>query len=158
MMRRKAVVFAILTAALLCFIWGQSLTSADASQDESMGIVAWLKPILDPQGRVDDEVFHHAVRKAAHFSEFAALGFCMCGLFLSLPWKGSDNRLRAPAAPAALAACALTACIDECIQLFNPGRSPKLTDVLLDTCGAAFGIAVLLLISFITHKRKKTAG
>ena len=154
-MRRSAVVFAILTAVMLCFIWGQSLTPSKTSHSESMGIVAWIKPILDPQNRIEEEAFHHYVRKAAHFSEFAALGFCVSGLFFSLQWNARRRRARLPAA---LASCALTACIDECIQLFNPGRGPMLTDVLLDVCGAAFGIAVLLLVSFITHKRKKTAG
>ena len=152
MMNRRAIVFAVLTAALLCFIWGQSLAPIGASDAESRGVLRWLQPLIDPQGRIDEESFHHFVRKAAHFSEFAALGFCMCGWFLNLQWKKPNHRV-----PAALGACVLAACMDEGIQCFNPGRGPKLTDVLLDSCGALFGIAVVLTLLFIINKCRKTA-
>jgi VanZ family protein len=37
-----------------------------------------------------------------------------------------------------LALCALFACGDEFHQIFVPGRTPLVSDVLLDSCGAMF--------------------
>ena len=46
------------------------------------------------------------------------------------------------------------ACIDECIQIFSPGRNPSLVDVGIDTAGAAVGV-VLLLAVYSTRKGRK---
>ena len=152
-MNRKALAFAVFVLLILCFIWGQSLLPHDASDEESRGIVRWLKPLLDPNDRVDVESFHHYLRKTAHFTEFAALGFCMSGFYWNLPWKKPALRL-----PASFGSCVLAACIDETIQVFNPGRGPGVKDVLLDSFGAAFGILVFLLFRWILEKRKKAAA
>lgn len=151
-MSKKAIVFAVFVILILCFIWGQSLLPHDASDGESRGIVAWLKPLLDPNDRIDGETFHHYLRKTAHFTEFAALGFCMSGFCWNLTWKKPALRL-----PASFGSCVLAACVDETIQVFNPGRGPGVKDVLLDSCGAAFGILVFLLLRWILERRKKAA-
>ena len=151
-MNRKALAFAVLVLLILCFIWGQSILPHEASDGESRGIVAWLKPLLDPHDRIDGETFHHYLRKTAHFTEFAALGFCMSGFYWNLSWKKPALRL-----PVSIASCVLTACIDETIQVFNPGRGPGVKDVLLDSCGAIFGILVFLLLRWILERRKKAA-
>ena len=149
-MKRRAIIFGVLTALLLCFIWGQSVLPHDLSAGESSRLMAFLKPLLDPRGRIDDGVFHHYLRKTAHFTEYAALGFCMSGFLKNLHWRRKPG-LRAPAS---VAACALAAVIDECIQLFSFERGPQVTDVLLDSVGALFGIAVFLLISLWTDKTR----
>ena len=46
----------------------------------------------------------------------------------------------------------LYACSDEIHQLFVNGRSGEFTDVLLDTCGAGFGILVVITMSLICCK------
>lgn len=145
-MKRRAIVFGILTALLLCFIWGQSLLPRDVSTGESGRVMHWLKPLLDPGGRIDDDVFHHWLRKAAHFSEYAALGLCLCGFLHNLPWKRETLRI-----PCSLMLCIVFAAVDEWIQLFSDGRSANVWDVLLDSAGAAVGIAIVLL--FVHRKR-----
>ena len=149
-MKRSAIVFAILTALLLGFIWGNSFMPKNVSASESGFLMELLKPLLDPKGRVDDEAFHHYLRKAAHFSEYAALGFCMSGFLLGLNWK--YRRLRIPVT---FLACVLTAGIDETIQVFSDGRGPKLRDVALDSGGAIVGIAVFCLLSMLLSRLKK---
>ena len=151
MKRAGAVAFAVLTVLLLCFIWGQSTLPREVSAGESSRLMQFFKPLLDPNGRIEDEVFHHYLRKAAHFSEYAALGFSMSGFLFCLEWKRRPS-LRIPAA---VVCCILTAAIDESIQLFSVGRGPHIRDVLLDSCGALFGAAVLLLISACLRKLKK---
>ena len=153
-MKRLAILFGLLTLALLCFIWGQSTLPREISASESGRLLAWLKPLLDPNDRISDEDFHHYLRKAAHFTEYAALGFCISGFLFNLPHK---RERRWPFLAAA--ACVLAASVDETIQIFAADRGPMLTDVLLDGCGALFGLAVFLLLLKMLHARKKrTAG
>ena len=149
-MKRRAIFFGVLTALVLCFIWGQSFLPLNVSVGESRGIMSFLKPLLDPGERIDDDVFHHLVRKTAHFTEYAALGFCMLGFLKNLAWK--QNML---CLPLTVAFCVAAAAIDETIQIFSNARGPRVTDVLLDSCGALFGIAVFLLLTALIRKTTK---
>ena len=144
-----AGVFAVLTFLLLCFIWGQSMLPREASAAESSRWMLVLKPLLDPGNQISDDTFHHYLRKAAHFSEYAALGFCMSGFLMNLQWKRTRARI-----PTIVACCVLTAAIDESIQLFSEGRGAQISDVLLDACGALFGLAVFLLLFFALRRKK----
>ena len=150
MNRRRTIIFAVLVFLLLCFIWGQSMLPRKVSAEESVRLMRLLKPILDPSGRIDDDGFHHSLRKAAHFSEYAALGFCVSGLLFSVARARGIRRLISVSG-----ACAVAAFIDEGIQLFAPGRGAQLSDVLLDTCGAAFGMAVFLLLGRLIRTHRK---
>ena len=47
------------------------------------------------------------------------------------------------------------AAIDENLQRFSAGRSPKVLDVLLDSCGALFGLLVFLLLAWIISAMKR---
>ena len=49
----------------------------------------------------------------------------------------------------------LAACVDETIQLFVPGRGPRVTDVLLDSVGVTCGILLLVAGYTIYQKKKK---
>lgn len=73
------------------------------------------------------------VRKAAHFSEFALLGFCLRQL------TGSYG-VRRPTRRAWLAGT-LYACTDEVHQLFVASRAGMWQDVLLDSSGVLAGVA-----------------
>lgn len=148
MKRRSAVIFGILTILLLCFIWGQSLLPQDKSAGESRFVMQFLKPLLDPSDRIDADLFHHLLRKTAHFTEYAALGLCACGLSCSFPWKR-----RAACAAAPILLCAFAAAADETIQLFSAGRGPQVRDVLLDCSGALFGIAIYALLLRLKRRR-----
>jgi len=148
--RNRTVLFGCMTAIMLVFIWGHSLLSVSASAGESEGLMRLIKPLLDPMDRIDDDLFHHLLRKTAHFTEFALLGICMYGLMHSLNWRMSNH----PAAAAALA-CVLAAFIDEGIQLFIASRGAQLRDVALDSAGAVTGVALSLLFHWILAKQRK---
>ena len=100
-------------------------------------ILLWLFPHIS-EDTID--LVHHCVRKTAHCVEYSILAF--------LIWRV----VRASAAVAlqrpsrhfrlALLLAALYAATDETHQLFVPGREAAVGDVLLDTCGAAVGLAV----------------
>ena len=48
----------------------------------------------------------------------------------------------------------LIACLDEFIQLFSPGRSSQISDILIDTVGVVIGILVVKLVHYIRYKTK----
>lgn len=92
----------------------------------------------------------YLVRKSAHFSEFAALGFFLLGHIRALGTKAS---LRRPALWA-LAVGVLYAVSDELHQGFVSGRSPGLVDVVIDSAGVCCGVLVMALLLSLFRRRK----
>lgn len=128
----------------LVFIWGNSLLSAEASAAFSQ----WVKEMLAFLLPSDDGVLqggHGLLRKIAHFLEFCSLGLCLGWLFAMV----KKHPVAIP-----LACGVATACIDETIQIFVPGRGPGILDVLIDTLGVCTGLA-LLYAAYYVYKHKK---
>ncbi len=101
------------------------------------------------------EVFEHPIRKLAHFSEFAAMGFLQYSLLRSLLGK-KKWLFWATALWLVISAAA-----DEVHQLFVPGRWGSVSDVIIDTGGGIFGVLVCLItISFykkiVFNRAKRT--
>ena len=86
--------------------------------------------------RMDGLVF--LIRKLAHATEYAVLAVCV-GLHVlaSRKERGLLYFL------AVVGVCALYACSDEVHQLFVSGRSGQISDVCVDTAGAAVGALFL---------------
>lgn len=148
------VLFALLSLALVCFIFGNSFQNAAVSNKVSGAVAQTIAPVGQEINSPEGLSFHKLVRKLAHFVEFAALGFCLGGLFHSLRSKGAV-RFFGPAA-----AALIVAVLDESIQIFN-GRNASVKDVLLDFSGAVFGLAVLSLLCWLilcirSHKKGET--
>jgi VanZ family protein len=149
MMKRstpRLLINGVITLGLLCFIWGNSLLPGKDSGELS-GFVGMLLQKLLPFLNLQSETGMHFLRKAAHFSEFAALGMSFTWLFGMLSGK------KAWALSLPLICGAAAAAIDETIQRFVPDRGPSIFDVGIDTAGVAFGIGLLLLIHFIRKKK-----
>lgn len=89
------------------------------------------------------------VRKAAHFAEFAVLGAFIMTFLSTFSLKLIYS------AAISVSLCALYAAGDEFHQLFVSGRSGQMSDVLLDTCGAIFGVFMVCLILHLISKKKK---
>ena len=137
-----------LIIGILCFIWGNSLLPGEDSGQLS-GFVGMMLQKLLPFVDLQSEMGLHLLRKAAHFSEFAALGMSLAWLFGML----SKQRLLSLALP--LLSGAGAAAIDETIQLFSPNRGPSIRDVGIDTAGVITGIAVLTLLHYLYKRMKK---
>ena len=132
-------------AALLCFIWGNSLLPGEISGKLS----DWLKSILAfllPQEVPGVTTGGGLLRKIAHFTEFAALGAALAWRFGMLEKRKAN----------ALVFGALAACVDETIQLFVPDRGPAIRDVVIDTCGVIAGMGFTLLAHKITKYSKQS--
>lgn len=83
------------------------------------------------------------IRKLAHFSEYAALGFS-----LILPMRAfySGSFKKKTLFLISWMVCIAYAASDELHQFFSPGRSPQIRDVVIDSFGALAGILLGLLL------------
>ena len=127
----------------LVFIWGNSLLPGWISG----AISDFAKKILEllfAQGEPGPENGGFLLRKLAHFTEFTALGMCLCWLFGMLG-KGRLLPLFCGAA---------AACVDETIQIFVPGRVSSLRDVCIDSCGVLLGVILLSVGHYCMCKKK----
>jgi len=88
---------------------------------------------------------HLLIRKAAHLAEYATLGVVLFRA-LGSTYRGLLRDERWKIAALALGIAALYAVSDEFHQSFVPSRHPSASDVLIDTCGAFLGIAIIFAI------------
>ena len=98
-----------------------------------------------------DEIFERTekiIRKIAHFSIYALVGFLLMGLVSTFKLKEKNRIL------ISLILGVLYATSDEIHQLFSPGRSAQITDVYIDTLGILVGIFVILLFIKVFEKIK----
>ena len=130
-----------LIAALLTFIWGNSLMPGRISQAISDAL-AWLLLGTKPVGG-EMAAGSGILRKLAHFTEFTALGMCLAWLHGML----GKGKIR-PFVWGVLAAAA-----DETIQCFVPERGPGIRDVCIDSAGVLTGIILLWLGHDYVKKR-----
>ena len=118
-----------------------SFAAADSDRQSDLIVNALTLAFPDLKGAA---FLVNVVRKSAHFLEYALLGLLTARAF----------RLSRKSVWFAVPVCALYAASDEFHQTFTPGRSGELGDVLLDTCGATFGIFIYWL--FTRNKPLKT--
>ena len=141
----------VVLLVLWCFvIWQFSLQPATTSSGASSQVQEFCNDVLESVG-VDAELSENTVRKAAHFLEFFVLGVLSAACFFAYGFR--HWQLLSPLVFVPVAA------IDECIQVFVPGRGPHILDVLLDcfggACGALAAAALILLILYIKNKKEK---
>ncbi|MBQ8239049.1 MAG: VanZ family protein [Oscillospiraceae bacterium] len=138
-MKRRVRICVALITVNLAFIWGNSLLPGEISGMLSDWLASLLGGGQPPAGGTG------LLRKLAHFSEFACLGFLLARL-AHLKGERGHHLISL-----ALLGGLLTACIDESIQLLTPDRGPSLVDVWIDTCGVATGVAALFVIHYMKN-------
>lgn len=140
-----------LTAAM---IFGFSGQDGDASMGMSdrvvIPVVTWVHqndPAI-PMQRLEALYWtlQTIIRKGAHLTEFALLGFWLRLLCASYAWP--------KAWLLAWGAGTLYAAADEFHQLFSAGRCAQWTDVLIDSTGAAIGTLAAAGILRLYEKRR----
>lgn len=146
-----------ITAAIMIFIFFHSAKNATQSSAQSDPIAKVVYSIVVPDDTaitVEQKAdimnsIQLLVRKSAHFLIFAALGF---SFFASLTTHFVGTKKKFILSQIFSSAYAAT---DEFHQLFVEGRAGRLSDVLLDSAGAIFGISLCFAIIFLITKIKK---
>ena len=133
---RRSFRWAAALVVWIAFVWGHSLIQGPQSSAESGLVVSILAPAFRAVGVTDADAMSFLVRKCAHFSEYAVLGVLARGFF-----SARAAETGRPALPSGLAV-ALVPVVDECLQLFVPGRSGQPSDVLIDLAGFLAGVLV----------------
>lgn len=142
--------FAAAALAAIVFIFSNSLQPAEISGAVSGGMLNVINTWLDSHGFIT--ISEHFLRKCAHLCEFGVLGILLSSAFYLLAPSAAREIARFASA---LAAAAAVAICDETIQYFVPGRACLVTDMLIDTLGAALGCtAIMILIAFLRRHRK----
>ena len=165
--------FAVLAIACLIFFFASQDGAASSRTSEGLArlLLRWTRPGFDALTAKEQtkllDAMQVAVRKAAHFIEFAALGF-----FLHLhvfAWyrlvrrvvskrDSSSRRFRLPWWIWSLPIGCLYAVTDEIHQGFVADRAPRIADVGVDTVGVIAGMSVCALMLWLVvrlHRRKK---
>ncbi len=128
--------------------------SAQLSDGLTMQVLRRILPgISDLSVAAQAEVlglFTYIVRKVAHFTEYAILG--MLAWFAFRPWVVSVKRT----AFLAWIFAVVYACTDEFHQMFRGGRTPQFMDIGIDSLGALFGIALIVVVRIVyLYSREK---
>lgn len=151
----------LMTVSWMTVIFLYSAQHAQQSSQNSAGIVEriiqWAYPDyqeLSPaeQLKVSNTVTF-VVRKGAHMTEYAILAilFYTAGSVFKL-FSKTWTKLLIP-----FSVTVLYAATDEFHQLFVPGRSGEVRDVLIDALGAMFGILIAYAITKWTGRKKKSS-
>jgi VanZ family protein len=142
MQKKKTIAWGAVLAwmALIFFLSHQP---AEVSSGMSSGIAEKIMVLIEtsaPAAGIDVDVLHTFVRKNAHFFAYLILGVLA---FVALLQSGLTGLSGALAAFGIAVGYAIS---DEAHQLFIPGRSGEVRDVLIDSTGAAVGIGIYLLL------------
>lgn len=136
---KKQWILPALIAVWIAFIFFHSLKPIDDSMKESGWVLAIIQKILPFMSM-------YLVRRLAHFTEFAVLGFLAANLF------GGRCQHKLSALVFSLMTGMTTALCDETIQLFSEGRSGRLQDAWLDIAGACTGaLAAFAIRALVKH-------
>ena len=136
-----AVIFWLLCIAVMYVIFMFSSATGEESEEVSQNL---LSKIVEFIGNF---ITHNTLRKLAHFSEFAALGFCFSG---AIHYTFGKKKFYLPLIPSFVYAVS-----DEIHQYFVPERACALKDVVIDSAGALLAVGVFTAaICFITPLKK----
>lgn len=145
----------LFTLLYLGWIFSNSLATAQQSGAASGKVRDAVQKIVDfffGKGQIC--VSHRFIRKAAHFSEFALLGFL--AFFMYDTYFSARKKATAICAFLAAGTTLAGGAADECIQIFADGRGPSVFDAMIDFAGGICGVFVALAVFFIAKKVKNT--
>lgn len=137
--KKKINILLVILWTILIFIMS-SFNSTDSS-NQSNFIVNIISNIFNIN---NIELLSLIIRKLAHFTEYFILGLLVYNMIYSYNKKKYI----------AIIICILYAISDEIHQLFIPGRSCQILDMLIDSIGSTSGIYFLYLIYKIISKKK----
>lgn len=142
----KRWILYILLGLIVFFIWDNSMQNGGSSDGFSLLFAETFVPIVNKLGfHGNIWTLNRIVRKLAHLTEFTILGSVLYTILRRYITYGTVIKT--------IGLGMLIASLDEFIQLFSPGRSSQISDILIDTVGVVIGILVVKLVHYIRYKR-----
>ena len=164
MKKRSSTIAGVLALLWMCVIFA---FSAQKKEESSAVSEAFSYRVISTSNaffhlNIDEEelqrisgIMENSIRKAAHMTEFGILSV------LIYIWLEKRQLKEIYRACLAVFLAMLYAASDELHQLFVPGRAGMIRDVLIDSAGALFGVAVFMgvkkCISFLWNRHKYKA-
>lgn len=154
--RKQRIVAAIPMLIVMILIFLFSAKTAVESDGSSLPVAETiLKLYQSIFGNLGEEAYNAAlrvsnvlVRKAAHITEFGVLAVCTSYYFHVCRLR------RRRGIGYAVALSVVYAITDEIHQLFVPGRSGRVTDVLIDSIGCLLGVLFFSFLQYVIKNRK----
>lgn len=152
----KKSIFTVLVVIWMLFIFSMSSQNGEVSSNTSgntIKVVLSIVPKFREQPKeVQDNIVENLQligRKSGHFIGYMMLG--VLSMLLLLKFKNINKKPLF-----AFSICVIYAISDEIHQLFVPGRTGQLKDVIIDSCGSIVGIAIVLVfIKLLQIKRNR---
>ena len=145
-MKKIKIISCLVTLGIMILIFYFSSQNAADSSEMSESVTKKLIDFILSSSRLSAgekqeiaEDIHGFIRKAAHFTIYAALGM---STFVSA--KLHIQKKKTVIFIIAVGFCMLYAISDEIHQLSSNGRNGEIRDVLIDTAGAVTGILFLI--------------
>lgn len=139
----KKVISVLLLSLMILIFCFSAQPAVESTLTSSRFCTIAAKILYRNYSAYDDEIqriitggLSYIIRKAAHFTEYALMGF----LWYLLLRKKRYNLFFS------VSATALYAASDELHQRFVLGRSGQIQDVILDTCGGCAGVLLAFLV------------
>lgn len=161
-MKRRVIVLVLMWTAVILWsavIFLMSRQTGEESSQTSNSVTSKVVSVIFPDydnlpEKEQNDIFSGVsffVRKAAHFTEYFVLAFF--AFFASKSTFAAENIIKADTISLVISILYpfLYAATDEIHQTAVAGRAGRLTDVIIDTCGA---VAATLLCFAVTRRRK----
>ena len=143
MKNKREIIYWILLVIWIIGIFIMSNQPASISDSQSGGIINMLSKMGIDMNNIFGQLANFIVRKCAHFLEYMILALLVLNV-LKLYYDMKQVAI------ITIVFVFIYACTDEIHQLFVPGRSGAIRDVIIDTCG---GATIVLINLFVTHKK-----
>ena len=154
MIKRKKWIAFSLMLLWMALIFYFSAQEAPRSSEQSMGIVKIIKSVLEKTTSSAKnldisfwENVERSLRKLAHAFIYFVLGILTLNFIINCKMKRKKLM--------SLVICLSYAISDEVHQLFVPGRSGQISDVLVDFTGSVLGVLLFAIVNFYFFSRRK---
>lgn len=160
---KKKIKYVKCIIAIICciIIFSFSAVPATASTKQSKGLTYNVIKLLNGNKLTEKELVkltkrvNPVIRKIAHFSIYMILAIFTYMFIeeLNIKSKSEKERLRKNILYTCIF-CLIYAIFDEIHQIYVPGRTGKVIDVIIDTLGACMGITIILIRNKFNYKKK----
>lgn len=149
--KMAGIILAACIVLTLVIIFGNSLKSQEESGNQSQKVVDIVKPILDSDNSIPEDIFELVIRKTGHVLEFMLLAIETMLLYISLTKKlPSFSHI-----PSIILFIISSALADETVQIISE-RGSSTVDVWIDTFGGFLGIVFVFAIFNLIKISKKS--